>query len=152
MLPVLVWIPNAFVVVLTVLLVFLFLEGVVRPPRSRAEAVFEAHKVIVVASFSLAAAGVIEVFSFFTKQPTAVIQSLVGAIALLFAALFGIVLFVAALMQDEHIRETGTCERIHWFQVGVGIFLFLFAATIEVKFKSLEAAATSASVVRNLYA
>jgi hypothetical protein len=152
MLPVLVWLPNAIFVVFTVVLVFMILQWVVVPPRSRAEAIFEAHKVVVVGGFSLAAVGIIELVVVASKAPQVFMtQIVVGAIVLLVDALFGLGLFAAALVQYERVRETQTCDTSRLLQVAFGVFLFVVAASVAVIFKSFEAQLSSTTLVNVAY-
>ena len=86
---ILVWLPNAVLVGLAVGLVFLMFQVAFEPPKSRAEALFEAHKVVVVASFSLAAVAIIEVIEYAIKPGHGAFEAtfIVGVLTLLVDAL-----------------------------------------------------------------
>lgn len=138
-LPVLIWLPNVFFVIVAVLIVFLTLYGIMEPPRSRAEAIIEAHKVIIVGGISLAAVAVVEVIAIAPKLTAHNLSLvLIGATVLVGDAFFGLGLFAAALVRDEKIRTSKGIDRGTFWQVVCGLLVFVVAACVIVQFKFID--------------
>lgn len=138
-LPVLIWLPNALFVFLTVTIVFMTLYWMMEPPRSRAEAIIEAHKVIIVGGVSLAAVAVVEVISIAPKLTQHNLSLVViGATVLVCDAFFGLGLFAAALVRNERIRATNRIDRAAFWQIVCGLLVFGIATSVVVKFKYID--------------
>lgn len=136
-LPALVWLTNAFFVITAIFIIFMTLRLIAHPPRSHAEAILEAHKVVIVAAFSLASVAIIEVIEVAPKLPEDGIgTAILGALVLLGVIFCGLGLFTVALVQDEEIRKK---QAIDWVQVGFGLFLFLVTTVVAVEFKNIDA-------------
>lgn len=143
--PVLVWLPNAFFIVLTVVIIFLTLNWIADPPRSFAEGIIEAHKVIIVGGVSLAAVAVVEVISIAPKlDPNYLAVVIIGATVLVCDAFFGLALFTAALVRYEKIRATNRIDRAAFWQVFCGVLVFGIAICVIVKFKYIDIDLTQA--------
>jgi hypothetical protein len=138
-LPVLVWLANAFFVVLTIVIIFMTLHWIVEPPRSFAEGIIEAHKVVIVGGVSLAAVAIVEVVSVAPKlTPDNLAIVVIGVIVLCGDALFGVGLFAAALARSDKIIARKKIDLPAFWQIVLGVLVFVVATIVITKFKFID--------------
>jgi uncharacterized membrane protein YidH (DUF202 family) len=139
-LPAVLWGINVLFVLLIVAVVFMAHGFIVRPPQSWAEGVFEAHKVVVVGTVTLAGVGIVEIvaLAFRLHAPDQQVFVLLVVAVLLGDAILGLGLFTAALAYDGQVRAHRRMDRSSYLQVAFGLALFAVASYVVFKCKCID--------------
>lgn len=139
--PVVAWLANVLFVAIPVIASFLTLSFVAVPPSSLWEALFESHKVILVAAVTLSGVALVEVvllaFRLGAQNMRHAAACLIGVILLVFALIVGVICYLLALVNAAN-PATHQIGDTFVMQLILGLCVLLASVIIALRFKYID--------------